>query len=190
MGNISTMSLEVPLCSGVVEEPAAVCAARLAQLVARRAKRGAETSGPLIGMNMITTVTREQQQNVNIASAARPLQAQGWLEEEEEKAEDYKLHDFTRCSQHRCRTTSAFLFFVLFTGRSLGSTLPDCPARFSLVLFFCIGTRPCQHKLPLHQSSGYPKIGPPKIGFPITGFPKNEFLRGSLVWLGSLLPEQ
>ena len=167
LGNTSTMSLGVPLSSGVVEEPAAVRAARLAQLAARRAKRGAETSAPLTGMNMITTVTYQQQQYVNIASAARPLQAQRWLEEEEVKEEYYKLHDFTRCSQHRCRTTSAFLFFVLFTGRSSGSMLPDCPARFSLVLFFCIGTRRCQHKLPLHhQSSGCPKIGSPKLVSP------------------------
>ena len=43
--------------SGVMEEPAAVCAARLAQLAARRAKRGAETSAPLTGMNMITSIT-------------------------------------------------------------------------------------------------------------------------------------
>ena len=37
------MSLEVPSSSGVVEEPAAVDAARLAQLAARRAKKGAKT---------------------------------------------------------------------------------------------------------------------------------------------------
>ncbi len=49
LGNISTMSPEVPSSSGVVEDPAAVYAARLAQLAARRAKKGAETvsSAPL-----------------------------------------------------------------------------------------------------------------------------------------------
>ncbi len=43
------MSLEVPSSSGVVEEPAAVYAARLTQLAARRAKKGAEpvSSAPL-----------------------------------------------------------------------------------------------------------------------------------------------
>ena len=43
------MSLEVPSSSGVVEEPAAVYAARLTQLAARRAKKGAKTasSAPL-----------------------------------------------------------------------------------------------------------------------------------------------
>ncbi|DBA83896.1 TPA: hypothetical protein ACH3X1_006402 [Trebouxia sp. C0004] len=49
LGNISAMSLEVPSSSGEVEEPAAVYAARLAQLAARRAKKGAKTvsSAPL-----------------------------------------------------------------------------------------------------------------------------------------------
>ncbi len=43
MGDVAEMSLRVPASSGVVEEPAAVYAARLAQLAARRAKKGAKT---------------------------------------------------------------------------------------------------------------------------------------------------
>ncbi len=41
--DVAERSLKVPASSGVVEEPAAVYAARLAQLAARRAKKGAET---------------------------------------------------------------------------------------------------------------------------------------------------
>ena len=43
ISNISAMSLKVPSSSGVVEEPADVYAARLAQVAARRAKKGAKT---------------------------------------------------------------------------------------------------------------------------------------------------
>ena len=40
LGNISTMPLESPSSSGVVEEPAAVHAARLAQLAAKACQEG------------------------------------------------------------------------------------------------------------------------------------------------------
>ena len=43
LGDVSAMSLKVPFSSGAVEEPAAVYAARLAQLAARRANKGAKT---------------------------------------------------------------------------------------------------------------------------------------------------
>ncbi|KAA6429197.1 MAG: hypothetical protein FRX49_00593 [Trebouxia sp. A1-2] len=43
LGNISCMWLEVPPTSGIVEEPAAVYAAWLAQLPFRLAKKGSET---------------------------------------------------------------------------------------------------------------------------------------------------
>ena len=43
LGDIAEKSLKVPASSGFVEEPAAVHAARLAQLAARRAKKGAKT---------------------------------------------------------------------------------------------------------------------------------------------------
>jgi len=48
-GYIAERALKVPSTSGVVEEPAAIYAARLAQLAARRAKKGARTvsSAPL-----------------------------------------------------------------------------------------------------------------------------------------------
>ncbi len=51
LGDISEMSLKVPCSSGVVEEPAAVYAAGLAQLAARRAKKGTKTgsSAPVAG---------------------------------------------------------------------------------------------------------------------------------------------
>jgi len=51
LGDVAEMSIKVPSSSGVVEEPAAVYAARLAQLAARRAKKGAKTvpSAPVAG---------------------------------------------------------------------------------------------------------------------------------------------
>ena len=51
LGDVAEMSLKVPSSSGVVEDPAAVYAARLAQLAARRAKKGAITvySAPVAG---------------------------------------------------------------------------------------------------------------------------------------------
>ncbi|DBA99087.1 TPA: hypothetical protein ACH3X1_014221 [Trebouxia sp. C0004] len=49
LGTICTVSAEIPSSSGVVEDPVAVYAARLAQLAARRAKKGAKakSSAPL-----------------------------------------------------------------------------------------------------------------------------------------------
>ena len=51
LGDVAEMSLKVPSTSGIAEEPAAVYAARLAQLAARRAKKGAKTvsSAPVVG---------------------------------------------------------------------------------------------------------------------------------------------
>ena len=43
LGDVSATSLKVPCSCGVVEEPAAVYAARLCQLAARRPKKGTQT---------------------------------------------------------------------------------------------------------------------------------------------------
>ena len=59
MGDVAEISLKVPSTSIVVEETAAVYAARLAQLAARRAKKGAKTvsSAPVANRSEITPLT-------------------------------------------------------------------------------------------------------------------------------------